>query len=304
MTTRQKAAFPSFRLLLFALLLTFVSTAFDQVLAPSLRTSTPLWAVFALLLLLWRRGLKVSGVPELPDSLRVSAVRVLVFLAAHAALVLVAIRLPGATSGLLHPWGRTLLKLLVLVPTFWLFSLRLWKAFIATYKPEFIAALVVLFTFFPLRVIDAVWPWYGQALGRFVYLVATPLVPSLGYTNAFFPTITGPDLDVTIILDCSGFNGVQLFDYLFGLVTVCDWNRLQKGRTLLAYFVGILAMLLGNALRITAMVVFGNRGFSEQVRRLHLSAGWLFFSATFLVYLVFVYRWMLVHSSRKQNTAL
>ena len=179
----------------------------------------------------------------------------------------------------------------------------MWRAFIATYKPEFIAALIVLFTFFPLRVIDAVWPWYGQVLGRFVYLVASPLVPSLGYIKAFFPTITGPDLDVTIILDCSGFNGVQLFDYLFGLVAVCDWNRLQKGRTLLAYFLGIVAMLLGNALRITAMVVFGNRGFSEQVRRFHLSAGWLFFSATFLVYLIFVYRRMLIHAARKESTA-
>lgn len=303
MTTPQRATFPSFRLLLFALVFTFSAIALDQLLAPALRTSTPLWAVFALFLLFWRRGPSVWGTSELPNSPRFSVWRVLLFFAAHAGLVLAASNAPGPLSDPRHAWVRTLLKLLVLVPTLSLFSLREWKDFLASYKPEFVAALVVLFTFFPLRVIGAVWPWYGQVLGRFVYSIARPLVPSLGYVNALFPTITGPDLDVTVILDCSGFNGVQLFDYLFGLVAVCDWNRLQKGRTLLAYFLGILAMLLGNALRITAMVVFGNHGFSEQVRRFHLSAGWLFFSVTFLVYLVFVYRWMLAYSSRKESAA-
>ena len=305
--------------LLTTLLLTFAAVVADQFAAPSLRTSTPLWATLGLLLLVWRRGENVPPPPLAVASARLSAGRVLVFAALHLALILAARSLltaspaalqaasptalpdalvgafPGLPGGADQPgWLLAALKLLVLLPAFVLFPLRVWRAFARIYRPEFIAALVVLLTFFPRRVMDALWPWYGQALGRFVYLLAWPLVPSIGYLKALFPTITGPHLDVTIVLACSGFNGVELFDYLFGFVAFCDWNRLRKGRTLIAYLAGTLAMLLGNALRIVSMVVFGNRGFANQVLLFHLSAGWLFFSATFLVYLSLIYRWILV----------
>jgi exosortase/archaeosortase family protein len=107
------------------------------------------------------------------------------------------------------------------------------------------------------------------------------------------PTLTGPHLDVTIILACSGINGIELFDYLFCAVAILDWNRLQKGRALAGYFLGLFAMLFGNALRITSLVVFGNRGFAELVAHYHIAAGWIFFSVVFLAYLSMTYAWML-----------
>jgi exosortase/archaeosortase family protein len=89
----------------------------------------------------------------------------------------------------------------------------------------------------------------------------------LAYLGDSNPTLSGPDLDVTIVPECSGINGLELFDYLFGVVAVLDWNRLRKGRVLFAYGTGLFAMLLGNAIRITCFV--------------------------FLVYLSMVYGWML-----------
>ena len=197
--------------------------------------------------------------------------------------------------------GGTLLagvKLCVLFPTLLLLPFAQWKKVVRLYAPEAIAGLVVLITFFPRRVLEALWPWYGQALGQFVFLLARFLVPGLGYLKDLDPTLTGPDLDVTIILDCSGINGLELFDILFSLVVISDWNRLCKSRTFFAYFAGLLAMLLGNALRITSFVVLGNHGFAQSVLRFHISAGWIFFSVVFLVYLCLTYRWML----NKRNT--
>jgi hypothetical protein len=65
-------------------------------------------------------------------------------------------------------------------------------------------------------------------LERFVYFLADLVVPGIGYIRSLTPTLTGPDLDVTIILDCSGINGFELFDLLFVLVVILDWNRLCK----------------------------------------------------------------------------
>ena len=167
------------------------------------------------------------------------------------------------------------------------------------YRAESTAAFVVLFTYFPGRLIEALWPWYGQALGRLVYMLSRTLAHGIGYIANLEPTLTGPDLNVTIVLACSGMNGIELFDYLFGAMAVLDWNRVQKGRLLAGYFLGLLAMLLGNALRIVCLVVFGNRGFANLVAHYHIAAGWIFFSAVFLVYLSMTYGWML----KKENTS-
>src|SRR6266852_332986 len=284
-----------------ALLLTLVAIAADQFVAPALYSSSPLWATAACLLLVWRRG--YSSNPIFDSSvasrgMRLSTERIAMFCGAHAALVLAAL----ATQGALQPvagtstaggWVVAALKLLTLAPTLLLLPPAEWRTIWHAYKAEATAAIVLLFTFFPSRVITSIWPWYGQALATFVFFLSQTVVPSLPYRSSLTPTLAGPDLNVTILLACSGIDGVKLFDYLFAFVAFLDWNRLRKGRALLAYFAGIAVILLGNALRITSMVVLGNHGFANFVARFHLSAGWIFFTLIFLAYLALIYRSLL-----------
>jgi exosortase/archaeosortase family protein len=283
---------------LLALVLTALAIATDQFAAPILHSSSPLWATGALLLLVWRRGDPPLAPGETPMEMRFTARRLAFFVAAHMALTVVARWMSGAlqpVAGTVTAGGTLLAawKLSVLLPTLVLLRLEEWKKLAKIYRAEGIAALIVLLTYFPGRTIETLWPWYGQMLGRFVFACSRLFVPGLGYVRNLNPTLTGADLNVTIILACSGSNGQELFDYLFGLVAVLDWNRLQKKRALAAYFAGISAMLLGNALRIISLVVLGNRGFAGIVARYHIAAGWFFFSFVFLVYLSMVYRWML-----------
>jgi exosortase/archaeosortase family protein len=282
------------------LLITLGAIAADQLVAPVLHSSSPLWAAAACLLLVWRRdGLRFKR--EAGEiGFGFSFLRIGLFSVAHLALVSAALAVRGALgpiSGTLSfsGWIIAALKLSVLLPTLLLLPLGRWRILARAYAAEGIAGLVVLFTFFPIRVLATVWPWYGQVLGRFVFYFARLLAPGLTYASGFSPTIQGPELDVTILPACSGIDGIELFDYLFAFVALLDWNRLRKGRTLMAYFVGVAAVLLGNALRISSFVIFGNRGFADGVARFHLSAGWLFFSAVFLAYLAAIYRKLLVN---------
>jgi exosortase/archaeosortase family protein len=283
-----------------ALLLTLAAIEADQLAAPVvLHTSSPLWATACCLVLILRRGETSLSCGSEAFSFSLSRVRLGGFLFAHAALIFAARSLSGAIQPILGTfalsgWLLAALKLLVLAPTLLLLPLPAWKKAAQVYTPEGVAALVVLTSFLPRRTMEALWPWYGRVLGRFVFFLARPFVPALGYVDALTPTLTGHHLDVTILYACSGINGVELYDYLFAFLVVLDWNRLRKGRALFSYFAGILAMLLGNALRITSFVVFGNRGFAEIVSRLHISAGWIFFSLLFLAYLALIYRWLLI----------
>jgi exosortase/archaeosortase family protein len=284
-----------------ALLLTLAATAADQFAAPILYTTSPLWATAACLLLIWRHGQSSLSVGDASLLVTLSKGRLALFLAAHVLVVLAAHSLTGALQPLAGaatvPGALfAVAKLSVLLPTLFLFPPVLWGEIMREYSSECIAALVVLITFFPRRALEALWPFYGQVLGRFVFLLARLAVPGLGYVKTLTPTLTGPDLDVTIIPECSGINGLELFDLLFAFVAICDWNRLRKGRALFAYFVGLAVMLLSNGLRITSLVVLGNRGFVDDVSRFHISAGWVFFVLVFLVCLALVYRWMVKKS--------
>jgi exosortase/archaeosortase family protein len=294
----RSGSFAVSRYLLLALTLTLLAVSADQFAAPILYSSSPLWATATYLLLVWRRGKLNSSAADSPLELSLPIWRLTAFLAAHGVLVLAARLLSGTfqgASGAMTLQGTLVAtsKLCVLAPTILLFPLAAWRKVASTYSPEAIASLVVLFTFFPSRALGSSWPWYGQLLGRSVHRLAGIFVPGLAYLANSNPTLDGPQLDVTIVPECSGINGLELFDYLFGMVMFLDWNRLRKDRALTAYFVGLFAMLLGNAIRIISFVVLGNHGFAESISRFHVSAGWIFFSAVFLAYLTLTYGWML-----------
>ena len=289
------------------LLLGLSAAIADQLIAPALFSTAPVFALLACLLLILRREISPPD-PPLPIASRLTAWSVFWFLAAHALLIGwvctvgdPASRASGAFTG--TGWAFLLVKLGVLAPMLFLLPWRVWRSMAHLYAAEFVAGAIVLVTFFPRRAIEALWPAYGQFLGRFVFALSWPFVSSLGYLKALYPTLTGPSLDVTILLSCSGINGIELFDALFALVVICEWPRLNKLRALAAYVVGGAAMILGNVLRITSFVVLGNHGFADFIARFHVNAGWIFFSAVFLLFLSSTYRWMLVPVSASRKSA-
>jgi len=287
------------------LLLALAAAVADQLIAPVLFSTAPLFALLSCLLLTLRREISPHD-PLSPTASRFTAWGVFWFLAAHALLIGwvcrmadPAYRASGAFTG--AGWAFLLVKLGVLAPILLLLPWRAWRSVAHLYAAEFVAGAIVLVTFFPRRAIEALWPAYGQFLGRFVFVLSWPFVSSLGYLKALYPTLTGPSLDVTILLSCSGINGIELFDVLFALVVICEWPRLNKPRALVAYCVGLAAVILGNVLRITSFVILGNRGFADFIARFHVNAGWIFFSAVFLLVLTSTYRWMLSPVSSPSN---
>ena len=142
----------------------------------------------------------------------------------------------------------------------------------------------MLFTFFPFRLFELAYSLYSPLLGAFVYHASRLFIPSLRYMAVPQPLILGPHLDVQIIFACIGADGVRLFDCLFGLIVLIEWNRCNKFRTLLSYAAGIATILAANALRIVLMVLIGNLISADGVIEVHLVAGSLFFSLAFFVF--------------------
>jgi exosortase/archaeosortase family protein len=275
----------------------------DFALTPALRNTTPLVATALLACLLARR---LSVLPPNRTGRPISIGRVAVFLALHVSLIAVARSLGTAGSGYDASMRGGLLaagKMLVLLPSAILLPRETWKRLTREFRPELVAVGVAFLTYYPFRIFLTTWPVYSKLLAHLVKSLAAVFVSGLGYRAGANPTITGHALDVTIIFYCSGIDGVRLFQILFGFLLVLDWDRLRRWRTLAGYAAGLATFLLANAIRITSMVVIGNRISADLVVRYHLQAGWIYTTCVFLLYLLVAYRWLIRIEGNRQTTA-
>jgi exosortase/archaeosortase family protein len=271
--------------IVYASFLTLSAFTVDCIVVPELFRASTLWALAALFALVIRRG--TSGAEnELPGTCALARNRILLFCGLHALLLSVLL--------FANPALPTAMKFAVLLPTLALFPLKSWLIQLRAYRMEFLAALIVMITFFPSRFFNMIMPWYPDLLGHLVYRVVSIFVNGLTYVAGTQPVIGGPKLDVEIIYDCTGIEGVNLFDCLFALIMIAEWNRLNKLRAALCYVAGLASILAGNVLRIILFVLLANTVAPViGAGRFHIHAGWVFFALIFVGFLAATYKWML-----------
>ncbi len=269
----------------------------DFFLAPALR-NTSFFLATALFFALVVRHLSLQPVDKTIDKTQsaVSPLRLTIFCFLHLPLIALA-NLLGSRDAVYDPSYSGLLlaaaKVLVFLPTAVLLTRQTRQSLLRQFRPELIASGIALLTYFPFRLFFAAWSFYSTLLAHSVQFLAGLFVTGLVYVPGTNPTITGPVLDVHILFGCSGLDGMRLFQILFFLLLVCDWDRMRRWRTLTGYAAGLSAILLANAMRIAAMVVIGNRISADLVMRYHLEAGWVYVTAVFLLFLLLSYRWLL-----------
>ena len=291
------------------LLLCFVAILLDYALVPALYNGSTLWAIAALLLLVFRHGQASDRNAQAFALTELSVLRVVVFLASHALIIALgrigsAGLIYAASSDTAHAAAMAATKFLILVPGVVLFSSPDWRALFRKYRAELIASLVVLITFFPYRLLHMIWPIYSRAIASLAYFGAEPFVKGIGFISQPAPTILGPKLDLEVVFSCSGFSALALFDTLVALAAFLDWNDLNPKRLLVAYGVGAAAILVANVVRISLLVIVGNLispGYA--LGRFHVNAGWVFFAMVYLVILSTSYRWMLRKNTQRSPHA-
>lgn len=288
--------------LLLALSLNTIVLFVDHLCVPALANIKPaLSSAFLLALLL-------QGFPRTKTTAHFGLVikrwRVAMFCSCHLAVILVTLTL--GRVGLLDtrvvalPIPLAVLKYLILLPTIVLLPAQAWYRFEQLYRAEWMAALIALLTFRPSRICALLWPRYSSLLAHSIYGLAAPFVSGLQYVGAEFPTLKGPALDTTITFACGGLLIVELFQWFFGIIVIVDWNRLQRGRTLAAYFIGICLLLQANVFRIALLVIVGNRVSADLVVSQHLPASWLVIAVALVIYVLLVYPWM-VNEEQSRN---
>lgn len=278
-----------------ALAITLVTLVAVILLRPGLSNVTPALACSFLLLLLIRR---LSSTRRLGDSITdrpksaVARRRVLFFVALEFALFFWIGHMNRGSAHGAPSIGFAIMRYMVLIPPVVLLPISAWIQFWKQYRAECLAAVIGLLTFYPYRLFAFAWPWYSHALVQAAYMLAHPFVPALHVLFGTAPTLSGPSLDVNIIFGCGGLEAIRLFQVIFALALVLDWNVLNHRRLFFAYFAGLAAALVANATRIALLVIVGNRFSPGVVVRYHIDGSWGFFVLVFAMLVLLTYVWL------------
>ena len=270
--------------------LSITAIVVDVLFVPAMYSFRPLFALgaFAVLVLVSNRSREDGWV--IPG---LSASRLALFACFHLLLVLVANHFANDLSSVSHSYSLTdsiisAARILVVLPTLSFF--RRDPDSIAVSLREVVATAIVLLAFFPDRYFQVIWPWYSRILTAGAALVCSVFVPSTHLVNGLgVQTIVGPSVDMVVDFACSGITGINLFHLLFGIVTIIEWNRLRKSRALISFFIGGLAYMAANFLRLNLLFLIGNL-VSNKINLDFL--GWVIFGITFYVLMKITYDWM------------
>jgi exosortase/archaeosortase family protein len=286
------------------LFLWFLAIVIDFFFAPALYNGSAIWMSATAMLLIYRAG-QASGAEGVAIEIPLAAVRLALFFALNAAIVLAArhfaapLEAAGASDAL-DAAARASLKFSVLIPAIVLFPPRTWREILRTFHAELTAALIVLLTFFPYRLFHMIFPVYSQVIGTLAYWIARPFVAGTHYLGGPEPIILAPQLDLQIVFACSGLSALVLFDLIIALIAFLDWNELNRARLFAAYVYGSLAILAANIVRIGLLVIIGNRiAPAYATGEFHVNAGWLFFAAIYTCIVIGSYRWMLQRTATR-----
>jgi hypothetical protein len=177
-------------------------------------------------------------------------------------------------------------KLLLLLPTFVLFAGS--RKLLQEMSAEFAAVAIALFTFDPERFFTLVWPYYSTVVGHVITFVARPFVPGTHLTSATEGAlVVGPNVDMLLGVSCSGITSIVIFQIVFALIVIAEWNRINKFRSLVFYVITCAALMLANMVRLTIVYIILNLTLTL------VDLSWPLFLLTFLG-LAFVTRnWMM-----------
>jgi exosortase/archaeosortase family protein len=251
----------------------------DSRIVPALYSARPFLALgaFATLVIVSDKSRQEGSL--LP---RISAIRLAVFASLHVLLVLAANHFTAELNSVAHSYSAaasiiSASRVLVVLPTLVLFPLS--RRFYEYFAAELIAAVIVLFMFFPNRYFEWAWPWYSRVLTMGASFVCSAFVPGTHVVDG--PgglAVVGPSVDMVVDFSCSGITGMNLFHLLFGVVVAIEWNRLHKRRALICFVIGGLAYVVANFLRLVLLFLIGNL-LSSKINLDFL--GWVLFGITF-----------------------
>lgn len=161
-------------------------------------------------------------------------------------------------------------------------------------KPLSASALISLIFLYIYPLLENLWFNLSKLTASSSYILLKFFYPTqLIFSPGNAPTLILPKFRATIAAQCSGIEGITLFIFLFTLLLLIDWNIINKKKAVFLYIIGIIGTIILNILRITTIFLMGQMHSAElAVGFFHSNAGWILFSAYFVIFEFLTYDWL------------
>lgn len=147
-----------------------------------------------------------------------------------------------------------------------------------------------------------------------VYALLTAFgVNAIAYRDTSYPAalvISSHQFSLEVFADCSGWEGVFLFNFLLSVMLLINWQLYRRRSILLLYALGIIYMFGINALRIAAIFTVGYWAYRPDawewvhsmrgtpLSQFHTYAGWFVYLAAFQLFDI----WLYLSALRERST--
>lgn len=135
--------------------------------------------------------------------------------------------------------------------------------------------------------------------------IASAKILSLFFDNVSYSLIgdhilTLNDFQIIIGPPCSGIESLSFFASLFFLMVILDFEKLHQWITFVIFAVGFIGSYLLNILRITALMVIGNKWPEFAMNQFHSQAAWIMLAIFMLGLYIIAKKHMYKKNHKKQ----
>ena len=165
------------------------------------------------------------------------------------------------------------------------------------FKPLIYSSIISLIFLNTYPFLQKFWYSFSSITANTAHAILNLFYPTQIKFSANVPTLILPNFRAAISAPCSGIEGLTLFVFLFTLLFLVDWKFINKKKAIFLYIIGMAGTILINILRITALFLIGQIHSPQlAVGFFHSNAGWILFSAYFVIFEFITYDWL-----RKKN---
>lgn len=176
-----------------------------------------------------------------------------------------------------------------------IYGLNFTKYFFKDYRKEVIIfSTVSVGFFFLMLVVQNLWSLFSKAVTSILYWVFSlffdnviykPYVVSFSMKEGGGPLLGIGDFSAIVGKPCSGIDSFLLFTALYMLIFILDYHKLNRPKSIIFYFIGIIGMFITNVIRVFLLYIVGafiDKDFA--VGLFHTNVGWILFIGYFFIY--------------------
>ena len=191
-----------------------------------------------------------------------------------------------------------------------IFGAKFTVIFAKKYYKSIILFFILTLAFFALMfVVQGFWTLFSGGVAGVLHVVFELLYENVYYKPEYTAFTLSKEGGTTLGVNnfivgigkpCSGIDSMLLFISLYLLILIMDWERLNKKKAIILFFLGAVGMYLTNILRIFVLFLVGihiSPKFAVGV--FHTNIGWILFILYFFVFWSIGSKW--VYNKKKRN---